>query len=396
MGVFVNRTRCSRLRETLLCSAAIFLVTSGCGGDGASPDSQAPATGSGGGPGRGGGSFAGGARGVGPVAVEVAIVKTGSIARTIAVSGLVEPIRTVGVNSRMNGAVLSVHAEEGDAVRRDHVLARLDDRELKAELEAARAAFQVAEASYNRAIQLRDRQVITVPEYERERTAHAAAVARLDQVKTRLDFATVRAPLDGVVTRKQIEAGDVAAPQSRLFDLADMSVMVVRVQVSELEVVYLREGDEVAIALDAFPSRELQGRIRRVFPSADPATRLVPVEVALEGEARALARPGFLARAIFALERNDDVLLIPASALVASGGTETVFVVEQDTAGSRPVSTGLSWLGRVEVTSGLREGETVVTLGNNMLRDGTPVRVVEPARQADREAPSVPAGRTQP
>jgi len=172
--------------------------------------------------------------------------------------------------------------------------------------------------------------------------------------------------------------------------------MVVRVQVSELEVVHLREGDEVTIALDAFPRRELRGRIRRVFPSADPATRLVPVEVALEGEARALARPGFLARATFALERHDDVLLVPASAIVANGGAETVFVVEGEIAESRRVSTGLSWLGSIEVTSGLQAGEEVVTLGNNMLRDGAAVRAVEPAREADREVSSVPAGGSQP
>ncbi len=384
------------LGGVVICSAALFLFMSGCGGDGASQDSQTPAAGSGSGPGRGGGAFSGGPRASGPVAVEVAVVEKGSIARAITVSGVVEPIRTVGVNSRLSGAVISVHAEEGDAVRRDQILARMDDRELKAELEAAEAAFQVAEAAYSRAVQLRERLVITVPEYERERTASVAAASRLDQVRTRLDFATIRAPLDGIVTRKQIEAGDLAAPQSRLFELADMSVMVVRVQVSELEVVHLREGDEVTIALDAFPRRELRGRIRRVFPSADPATRLVPVEVALEGEARALARPGFLARATFALERHDDVLLVPASAIVANGGAETVFVVEGEIAESRRVSTGLSWLGSIEVTSGLQAGEEVVTLGNNMLRDGAAVRAVEPAREADREVSSVPAGGSQP
>lgn len=392
MGVFVNRIRCSSFAGATILSPAplplprvlpasllllVLLAPLGCGrGGDSSADPPSPAAGPPGAP--------GGARGAGAVAVEAAIVEIGSIARTITVSGVVEPIRTVGVNSRMSGAVLSVHAEEGDAVRLDQVLARLDDRELQAELDAAEAAFQVADAAYERAIQLRERQVITVPEYERERTAHAAAAARLDQVRTRLDFATVRAPLDGVITRKQIEAGDVAAAQSRLFDLADMSVMVVRVQVSELEVVHLREGHEAAIAMDAFPGRELRGRIRRVFPAADPVTRLVPVEVALEGEAVSLARPGFLARATFAPVRHNDVLLIPASAIVSSGGAEIVFVVEDGKAARRPVSTSLSWLGQVEITSGLMAGEKVVTLGNNMLRDGSAVRVVGAAQPPDR------------
>jgi len=355
----------ARLPWGILGTASLLAFVLGCGGgDGASSGQEGP------GPSPGG---PGGAR---TVAVEVAPVETGSIARMLTVSGVVEPIRTVGVNSQLSGALLSVLVEEGNAVRAGQVLAQLDDRELQAELAAAEAAFQVAEASYERAVQLRDRQVITLPEYERERTALTAARAHRDQVRTRLEFATITAPIDGVITRKEVEAGDVVGSQSRLFDLADLSVLVVLVQVSELDVVSLHEGDAVSIGLDAFPGRDLHGRIRRVFPSGDPTTRLVPVEVALEGEAMNLARPGFLARATFALEEHTGVLLIPASAVIGSGGAETVFVVEGGRAARRVVSTGLTWQGRIEIIAGLAAGETVVTLGNNILQDGAAVRVV--------------------
>lgn len=344
--------------------------------------------------GSGGGGRPGGPGGARAVPVEVARVELGAIARSLVVSGVVEPIRSVAVNSQMSGALLMVAVEEGTAVRSGQVLARLDDRELQAGLAAAEAAFQVAESAHVRAQQLRDRQVITLPEYERDRTAHAAAKAELDQIRTRLGYATIAAPSAGVVTEKRVEAGDIVANQSRLFTIADLSTMVVRVQVSELDVVSVAPGDAVQVALDAYPGEELVGRVRRVFPSADPTTRLVPVEVAIEDEAARLARPGFLARVTFALGTHENVLLVPASALLGDERSQSVFVVADGKATRRDVTTGLISKGMVEVVSGLTAAESVVVVGNTTLQDGATVRVLgaegtrtDPARGGAGAAP---------
>lgn len=346
--------------------SAGLLVVAACGGEG-----EAAPGGAAGGPGGGGR----GGRG-GPPAVETALVETGSIARQVNVSGVVEPIRTVAVNSQLSGALLSVNVEEGARVQQGQVLARIDDRELAAQEANAEASFNVAQAAYERAEQLRERQVITIGEYERDRTAFAAAQAQLEQIRTRRGYATVRAPVTGVVLEKRVEAGDAVGQQTPLFTLGEVSTMVVRVPVSELDVVALQQGDRVSVMLDAYPGRTLTGRIRRVFPSADPATRLVPVEVALDGEGAALARPGFLARVRFALGAREGVLLVPASALVGGSGSDAVFVVSDGTAVRRTIETGITWEGKVEVVSGLSAGETVVVTGANEVRDGTAVRVV--------------------
>jgi RND family efflux transporter MFP subunit len=329
-------------------------------------------------------SSAGSAR---AVPVRIAEAKRGTISRSLAVSGVVEPIRTVGVNSQVSGALLSVAVEEGDAVRQGQILAQLDDREASTELAAAEAEYEVAQAAFERATQLRDRQVITLPEYERERTEAVAAQARRDQARTRLGYTTITAPISGVVTEKLVEAGDIVASQMRLFTVADLSTKVVLLHVSELDVVELSIGDRVQVMMDAFPDRELEGRIRRIFPGADPATRLVPVEVALSGDSAELARPGFLARVTFELGERDDVLLVPASAIVQTGGSPAVFVVEKERASRRPVSTGTTSRGDVEILEGLAESDSVITVGNTSLQDGALVRVVAteetPAAEAD-------------
>jgi membrane fusion protein, multidrug efflux system len=353
-----------------IAALGLAVGLAGCGGTEA-----ADAAGSGRGAGNGAMRGAGGGPG-GPLPVEVVAVEAGSIARSVTVSGVVEPIRTVGVTSQVVGTLLTVLAEEGDVVRRGQPLARVDDREIRAQLDAAEAAHQVSTAAYERARQLRERRVITLPEYERERTAESAARAQLDQIRTRLAYTVIDAPVDGVVTEKRVEAGDLVGPQSRLFTVADIATLVVRVGVSELDVVQIAVGDSALVMLDAFPGRTFPARVRRIFPTADPTTRLVPVEVALSGPQATAIRPGFLARVTFAVGAHHNVLLVPAAALVGSGGTPSVFVLENGTAVRRTVTTGLTSEGRVQIVAGLVAGDRVVTRGNNMLRDGMGVRVV--------------------
>jgi RND family efflux transporter MFP subunit len=323
------------------------------------------------------------------VPVETQPVASGRIARSVSVSGTVEPIRTVGVNAQLAGALQTVVAEEGSYVRSGTVLATVDDREIAAQLASAEASYQLAEANFQRAERLRERQVITAPEYERDRAALAAAQAQREQLRARLGYATVRAPLTGVVTEKNVEAGDVVGVQTRLFTIADISTMVVRVRVSELDVVELSAGDPAQVILDAFPGRLLTGRIRRVFPMADPVSRLVPVEVAITGPDARVARPGFLARVTFGLGAKENVRLVPASAIVKdASGSEAVYVIESDRAERRIVRTGLTSEGRVEILDGVDAGEMIVVTGTNNLRDGTAVRVVNANPElAPRERP---------
>jgi membrane fusion protein, multidrug efflux system len=251
----------------------------------------------------------------------------------------------------------------------------MDARELTAQLASAEAQYEVTRAAYERAEQLRERRVITLPEYERERTAFAAARAQVEQLRTRVGYATVTAPLAGVITEKHAESGDVGGNQARLFTIADMSELVVRVGVSELDVVELSTDDRVQITLDAFPSQQLAGRIRRIFPAGDPQTRLVPVEVVFDGPSARFARPGFLARATFDLSTSENVLLLPVAAVLGAQGAQSVFIVEDGTAARRTVTTGLTSQGRIEIVSGLSEGEPVIVMGNNNLRDGMSVRI---------------------
>jgi RND family efflux transporter MFP subunit len=325
-----------------------------------------------------GGQQASGAPGQGQriVPVAAAPAERRDMARAVTVVGPVEPVRTIGVNSLMAGTVLVLRAQEGDRVREGQLLAELDARETQAQLERARAVLANATTVFERNTELHANKIITDAEFELSRSAYEVAKSDAELWGTRYAFSRIAAPSAGVVTAKHVEAGSAVSPNQRVFDLADVSQLVVRVRLSELDVVHLRAGAPVTVTIDAYPDVRLPGAIRRVFPSADAQSRLVPVEVVLGAAPAGVAvRPGYLARVTFALDRRSGALAVPAPAVGVGDDGAFVFVVQADSVIRRPVGLGLTAEGWVEVARGLQEGELVVTSGHTNLRPGTRVRV---------------------
>jgi RND family efflux transporter MFP subunit len=198
------------------------------------------------------------------------------------------------------------------------------------------------------------------------------------QLRTRLGFATVVSPIDGVVTARFVQGGDIVSPTTRLFTVGDLSTLVVRMPVSELEVAQLRTGQEVALRVDALGGASYPGRVRRIFPSADSVSRLVPVEIAVSGPSTANLRPGYTVRASLALDTRDEALVVPTRAVLGAAGARSVFVVKGGLAERRGVRVGPDMDGRVEVFAGLALGDTVIVAGNSLVREGGQVRIVDP------------------
>lgn len=320
-----------------------------------------------------------GTRGSQALPVAVAPAAPRDLTRAVSVTGPVEPVRAVTVSAQAAGTVMQVLAEEGARVAAGQLLARLDDRETTAQLDRARAILANAEAAYRRAEQLRTEGLIAGAQLDEARSAYDIAKADAALWGTRLAFTRIEAPVRGVVTAKRVERGGAVSENQAVFEIAEDSELVVRVRVSELDVVKLDRGQTVAVRLDAYPDVPIEGRIRRVFPSADPASRLVPVEVVLSRPPRGIeVRPGFLARVEFTLERRPATLAVPAPAIGVSDRGSFVYVVRADTLERRPVATGVTIEGWVEIESGLVAGEPVVTSGHSNLRPGTRVRVRGP------------------
>jgi len=280
-----------------------------------------------------------------------------------------------------------VNVEEGNYVRAGQALAQIDARELEAQLKSAEASLELATSSAKRSDELWRQRIVTALEYERDRASLASAQATVDGLKTRLGYAVIKAPISGVITEKRLEAGDIVSPQTRLFSVAETSTLVSRVMVSELEVPLLRAGAMVDVSVDALGGARVQGRIRRVFPSADTITRLVPVEVALTGSAINQLRPGYTIRSTFRLGARENALLIPTRAVMGPAGARTVVIVRQGKSERRIVRVGPDIDGKTEVLEGLTLGDSVIVAGQALLRDGATVRVVPPMSPGETAPP---------
>ena len=338
-------------RPLLLPAIAAVFLQSGCGPDaGASAPASPP-----------------------PQVRTIRLVPEDVVLATTVV-GTLEPAARVVVAAQEEGVVTAVAVREGDRVAAGDLVVQLDDRRIRAELAEAQARLLDARAQARRAKALEGDGLISPSEADTIRASEAMAEARAELLDTRASFARITAPVDGVVLARRVEVGNLASARTPLVELAAGSGLLLRVPVSELEVVHLRPGDEATVRVDALPDVSLAARIARIFPSAEGATRQVTVELSL-AEPPAAVRPGFLARARMVLERRKGALLVPEAAM--QRGSEVphfVWVLDGDTARVRPVEPGERVDGRVVIRSGLAAGEEVVVEGLVRLRDGGPVR----------------------
>ncbi|MBK6487054.1 MAG: efflux RND transporter periplasmic adaptor subunit [Gemmatimonadetes bacterium] len=332
----------------------------------------------------------------GPTAtpVEIAVAELGRVSRSTTLAGIIEPVRVVGVNAQLAGALGTVRVLEGARVGVGDTLASIIVPELEAQLQASEAALDFARSTVERSEELFKGRIVTAAEVERDRAALAAARSTKDALSARLGFAHVRAPMAGVVTERLVETGDIVSPNQRLFTVADVATLLTRVQVSELEVGALEMGQSVRLTVDAVPGEEFTGRIRRIFPTADSTTRMIPVEVMLTGASTTRLRPGYTARTTFRLQSRDDALLIPVRAVQGGAGSLSVFVVQEGKPSRRVVRTGAEVDGRVEILEGLSAGDTVIVAGATEVRDGRDIRIVQPL--APEEATPGPTPRAAP
>ncbi|MBP1621453.1 MAG: transporter [Acidobacteria bacterium] len=292
---------------------------------------------------------------VGPAAPTAVSVRTIRVAPepvelSITATGAIEPRARVIVAAQQEGLVTEVRVREGDRVASGQVLVRLDDREIQAQLAEEEARRIEAEAQWRRSQALVADGLIAESQADTARAGFETASARVTALQTRLSFTRITAPVAGVITARRVEVGNLAAARVALLEMAAGDGLVLRVPVSELDVVKLAAGDAAAVTVDALPGTRIEGRIGRIFPATDAGTRQVTVELELQAPPPAV-KPGFLARAILVIERMPAGLLVP------------------DTVGARVG-------GRALIARGLAAGDEVVVEGFARLRDGTPVKVL--------------------
>lgn len=293
-----------------------------------------------------------------------------SLPRSESAVGTVRPIHETSIGSKLLAKVTEVSLRAGQGVKKDEVLVRLDDGDLQAKLQQARAAVEHAKAVRAQAVndeqryaELRKTRAVSQQDYEKAATALRSAEAELlrvqaavNEVQATLDWATIRSPMNGIVVDKKVDVGDMVSPGQTVLTMFDKMQLVAAVR--ESLALRLQVGDSVPVQLESLDKTCL-GIISEKVPEANPASRSFLVKVT--GPCPPGVFPGMFGRIIVPLGGDEQVLVIPARAVRRVGQLELVDVVEGGQVLRRSVRTGRRLDQEVEVLSGLREGEKVLT-----------------------------------
>lgn len=286
----------------------------------------------------------------------------------------------VQVASRLMGYIREIAVVEGQSVSQGQRLFSIDATEAQGQTDQARAALQQAEDAqrdarleYDRFSALFKEEAVTRQQFEKMKLQYDIATSRVAQARAglssagnQLRYATVTAPISGVVTRKMANAGDLATPGQPVLVLENTSKLQVQAFVPAHILKTLKTGAVVPVEVDG-QEKPLSARVAQISPAADPVSRLFLVKLDIQAPG---LRSGLFARALFA-DGERALLSVPQSALVTRAGITGVFVVGADNiAQFRMVRTGTALAGKVEIQAGLSDGERIATNGADKLESG--------------------------
>ena len=295
-------------------------------------------------------------------------------------NGTLKALREIQIYNQEEGQVTALPFYENDLVKKGDIVAKLDDRLLKAQLERTQALRRKAEQDLLRFKNLAAKGLTPQTEITRVETELAVAKADEHALLTRIDFTVIRAPISGIVSERHSEQGNIAERYSHLLTLSDQSSLITEVAVSELLINKLLVGDKPQLSIDALDDPAvieppLHGTITRIYPNLDPFTRTGIVEITLKPVPTG-ARPGQLVRVTLKTEQAKR-LLIPFTSLRRSTEGDYVFTIDSEQKAQKtPVVTGLNVNDQVEIVSGLSEGAAVVVRGYTNLHANKEVTVV--------------------
>jgi RND family efflux transporter MFP subunit len=317
-------------------------------------------------------------------------------------SGYVVAQRKASVASKGTGRLMALYAVEGDKVKKDQIIARLEDSDVRAQLAQARANLRLNEADLKDARQSLDRQKMLLERFLASQAEYDAAEARFHRIEAAIDVAKalvtgaevalentlIRAPFDGTVLTKNADVGEMVVPmaasvgsRAAVVTIADMSSLQAEMDVSESNIERISVGQDCEITLDAYPDKRYQGYVAKIVPTADRAKATVMVKVGFRSyDSRVL--PEMSAKVLFLTKASDPAsletkpfLTVLTTAVAERGGRKVVYRVLDNKAVEVPVVTGRALGNFIEITSGLTPGEKVIDKAIDAVTDGARVKV---------------------
>lgn len=302
--------------------------------------------------------------------VEVVKVESRDVPQESTYASTIEAYAVNNIMPQTGGRIRKINAEVGDYVTKGQILAEMDRTQLD------QLAIQVAndDVEYERLKGLYSEGGVSQSDFE---AAEMAYKLRKLNYETTLENTILRSPITGYVSARNFDTGDMFAMSAPIFTVQQVTPVKILVGISESEYTLVKKGDAVTLTVDAFPDRVFSGKVERIYPTIDAATRTFKAQVVVSNTDRVL-RPGMYARVTVNFGTRHSVM-VPDQALVKQEGTGTRFIYVLNADGTvryLPVQAGRHIGTEYEIVSGLEDGDTVVVKGQSALKDGVKVNVL--------------------
>lgn len=349
-------------------------------------------------------------------------VKRGTFQSTVTANGVVKPIDRVEIKSKASGRIEEMPVEDGDYVSRGSLICRLDQTDVKADVDQAQADLEIAEAeltqaqnTFNRREQLFAKNLISQEEFDQSTLQLAQAKGKmvrartaLDQTQVRFNETVVTAPIDGIILQKYVEVGQIIASGisnvgggTPIADIADMRHVHIEAGIDEIDVGKVRVEQPATVVADAYPSLAFSGRIIRIAPEAKIEQNVTLFNVIIEVEnTDGRLKSGMNVNADIVVAKDDNALLVPVTALsepdhpMGNRNVRTALVKRGDGFVPEEIEIGLSNARQAVVVSGLTDGDVVGLPMTSRLKEDNDRREqeIKNARSFGAGAAGPPAG----
>ncbi len=315
----------------------------------------------------------------------------GKIYRSIDLPGEVAPLFHVTLFAKVDGYLKVLTVDKGDAVKKGDLIAEIDAPDLRANHLKFKAELELAEAEFQQISQSPTNNPVNAAKQEMESARNRVAVAnarvssaraRLEATEVMQNYTRILAPFDGIITKRFVDPGAyIPIPNAAdtpeaaaIVDVTDYATLRMQVAVPENEVRHVKIGQPIRWTTDALPGEVFEGSVTRAYWALDRATKTMLTEVQLTNR-NMMLRPGMLVNAHIGLERKDNALLLPVSALVKDRLNTYVFLIASGFAKKAAVKIGFSDGTNGEIAEGLNGDETIIVPQGQSLRDGIMVKL---------------------
>lgn len=309
------------------------------------------------------------------IAVEAATAVATTSTEDLRAIGTLQSDESVQMSAEIAGRVTEIALSEGAPVEAGDILIKLDDALAIAEVDDAQARYNLAQGNLGRANSLAKSGNVTERARDEASTNAETARAALELAKVRLSKHVIRAPFSGVAGIRKVSPGAYIAAGAPIVNLEKIDTLKIDFKLPELYLSQVKTGQTIEISVDALPGRTFTGTIYAIDPHLDVNGRALNIRARLENP-ELILRPGLFARVRVKGQVKRNVLVVPESAIVPRGEEKIVFRVENGQALEAKVTLGSRNNGLVEILEGLAVDATVVTAGQQKLKDGSQVEIV--------------------